>query len=121
MKQGAESSTLREPDYLDDLIEQSSKEPGFTQVWEPYRLVLQVLEERRRLKLTQAEIAHRMGVARPRVTELERNPGGVAFARIVAYVDAVGYRLELGARQPGKGGQPLLVKERRASRMKDQL
>lgn len=39
------------------------------------------------------EVARRMGVARPRVAELESRPLSVSFGRLLAYADALGIPL----------------------------
>ena len=81
-------------DYLDELIEDSCQDPGFAEAWkiEEARIALALL--RKEANLTQDEVAKRMGVARPRVAELERRPLSVSFGRMIAYADAVGIPIE---------------------------
>lgn len=81
----------REPDYLDELIQQSiDHDPGFAEGWAPYAIVGRLIDERTRLGLSQREVAERMGIAQPVVARLENSPEGVALARILAYAKAIG-------------------------------
>ncbi len=50
---------------------------------------------RKQMGLTQQQVADRMGVARPRVAEIERRPDGIAFARILDYARALGASFQL--------------------------
>jgi DNA-binding XRE family transcriptional regulator len=57
-----------------------------------YRLA----EMRRRLGVTQAEVAERMGVAQGRVSAIEHaKPGATELRTLAAYVEALGGRLEI--------------------------
>jgi Helix-turn-helix domain len=53
-------------------------------------------EMRRRLGITQADVAPRMGVTRGRVSALKHaRPGAAELRTLVAYVEALGGRLEI--------------------------
>jgi DNA-binding XRE family transcriptional regulator len=53
-------------------------------------------EMRRRLGITQAEVAGRMAVTRGRVSAIEHaKPGATELRTLVAYVEALGGRLEI--------------------------
>ncbi len=55
-------------------------------------------EMRRRLGVTQAEVAGRMGVTQGRVSAIERaKPGATELRTLAAYVEALGGRLEIVA------------------------
>ena len=94
-----------EPDYVDELIRLSiENEPGFADAWAPYAHVGRLIDERRRLGLSQREVAERMGVGQPVVARMENNPEGVAFARILAYARALGVELVMKpSKQKPKG------------------
>lgn len=86
-----DESEMKQPDYLDHLIQEAKESrPGFASIWEPNAHMLALSTERARLGLSQAEVAARMGVDRTIVTRMENDPAGVAFARILAYAQAIG-------------------------------
>ena len=83
-------------DYLDDLIEaEIARNPRFASEWPAVEAALELAALRQKMGLTQKEVAERMGVARPRVAEIEKNPGRVSYARIVRYAAALGARLAI--------------------------
>ena len=86
----------RETDYLDELVTKAKLQvDGFAEAWAPVEVMHDLVSLRTTLGLTQEQVAERMHVARPRVAEMEKNPGRVSFARIVAYSNAVGGRLSV--------------------------
>jgi transcriptional regulator with XRE-family HTH domain len=82
-------------DYLDQLIEESKKEPEFARAWAALQIVDKLARRREAMGLSQEEVAQRMNVARARVSEIEHRPERVAFSRILAYANAVGAELEV--------------------------
>lgn len=81
---------MEEKDYLNDRISHDlANEPGFAETWAPFAIMGDLVRERVRLGLTQADVARQMGVSQPIVARMENNPPGVAFARILAYAKAV--------------------------------
>lgn len=89
-------------DYLDELIEGSMQDPEFAAAWPAIDAALKFQELRVAAGLTQQQVADRMGVARPRVAEIEKDPAGVSFKRISAYAAAIGaaIRIEAPKTQP---------------------
>ena len=85
-------------DYLDELIEESCKDPSFARKWMAAETRIALVVLRKEANLTQAEVAKRMGVARPRVSELESKPLSVSFGRMLAYAGALGVLIETIAR-----------------------
>ncbi len=81
-------------DYLDELIETSKAEPGFAARWKEADARIALAAIRKEANLTQDEVARRMGVARPRVAELESRPLSVSFGRMLAYANALGVPVE---------------------------
>lgn len=82
-------------DYLDELIETSRKQdPSFSAGWRDAEARISLSILRKEANLTQEEVAKRMGVARPRVAELESRPFSVSFGRMLAYADALGVPIE---------------------------
>lgn len=82
-------------DYLDELIESSrNQDPAFAAGWRDAEVRISLALLRKEANLTQEEVAKRMGVARPRVAELESRPLSVSFGRMLAYADALGVPIE---------------------------
>lgn len=82
-------------DYLDDLIEESlTIDPEFAKVWPAAEARISFATLRKEAHLTQEEVAVRMGVARPRVAELESRPLSVSFGRMLAYANAINVPIE---------------------------
>ena len=82
-----------ERDFLDEMIAEHSKDPEFAKAWAESQARINIASLRKELNLTQAQVAERMGVARPRVAELERRPLSVSFGRMSAYARALGVSL----------------------------
>ncbi|CAN5641678.1 hypothetical protein BH11ARM2_BH11ARM2_25370 [soil metagenome] len=79
-------TTHIERDYLDEIIdERRESDPEFARIMQARELAAELAARRKELGLTQQQVAERMGVSRPRVTEIERRPDGVAFARVLDY------------------------------------
>ena len=81
-------------DYLDELIEENCKDPKFAAKWKEAEARISIAVLRKAANLTQEEVARRMGVARPRVAELESRPLSVSFGRMIAYAEALGVPIE---------------------------
>ncbi|MBI1756639.1 MAG: helix-turn-helix transcriptional regulator [Fimbriimonas ginsengisoli] len=86
-------SGSRQKDHLDELIEESCKDPEFANAWKQSEARLALARLRKLRNLTQQQVADRMGVARPRVAEIERNPLRVSLGRMLRYAEAVGVSL----------------------------
>lgn len=54
---------------------------------------------RKRRKLTQAELAARLGLSQNRVSFLERRPEELSFKQLLGWCPAVGLELRLGERE----------------------
>lgn len=61
-------------DYLDKLHEEAIKQPGFAEVWEPYRIMCELIDERCRLGLSQREIAEKIGTSQAVIARMEGDP-----------------------------------------------
>jgi len=82
-------------DYLDEVVEREcGEDPIFAAEWAEMRARKALARIRRDHQLTQAAVAELMGLPQSRVAEIERSPGKVSFARIVAYAKAVGISVE---------------------------
>ena len=86
-------------DYLDQLVDESNADAEFREKWKLAEARIALAAIRKEANLTQEEVARRMGVARPRVAELERNPLSVSFGRMLAYARALDVPVEKIARQ----------------------
>lgn len=87
------NTKARTKDHLDELIEESCKEPGFVAIWMESEASLALARLRKENNLTQQQVADRMGVARPRVAEIERHPLRVSMGRMLNYAAAIGVTL----------------------------
>jgi len=109
-------------DYLDELIEASKTESKeFAQRWEETEIKFELALLRKKAGLTQQEVADKMGIARPRIAELEARPGHCSFNRIREYVKAVGGGIRFESSIPSEiaakpidpqGGYPATFKQR---------
>lgn len=54
---------------------------------------------RKRRKLTQAEVAARLGLSQNRVSYLEQHPDELSFRQLLGWCTAVGLELRLGTRE----------------------
>ena len=96
------------PDGLEALISHDLEHDlGFADVWAPFAVLRGILDERRRLGLSQADVAARMGLARTAVVKLENDPTGVSFGRILAYARAVG--VEVTTKRSKERPRPVAV------------
>lgn len=54
---------------------------------------------RKSQKLTQEDIAGRLGLSQTRISYLERNPGELSFKQLLSWCSMVGLELRLGERK----------------------
>jgi transcriptional regulator with XRE-family HTH domain len=100
-------------DYLDEMIEESCKDPIFDRIWASSEAVHQLVELRVKLGLTQEDVAKTMKVKRPRVSEIEAHPENVSFSRLSLYASALGATFSI--QEPQISSVPM-VAEKRAGR-----
>ena len=81
-------------DYLDELIAKNSKDPLFAAKWKLSEARIALTTMRKDANMTQEEVAEKMGVSRPRVSELENRPLSVSFGRMIDYANALGVPIE---------------------------
>ena len=55
---------------------------------------------RKHLKLSQTDVASRLGLSQNRLSELENNPGTLTIDQLLALVNALGLELAIGERKP---------------------
>jgi transcriptional regulator with XRE-family HTH domain len=72
--------------------------PGFREMAARRRLVADLAERRRRLGLSQTEVAAAMGTSQSAVARLERGDADVRLSTLERYAAAVGQELALGLR-----------------------
>lgn len=91
-------------DYLDKLNEAAMAQPGYVGVWEPYRVMGALVDERVRLGLTQREVAEELGTSQAVIARMENDPSRVSFARVLRYAEVVGVPIHVGpgTHQPKK-------------------
>lgn len=59
---------------------------------------------RKRHKLTQMEVAARLGLSQNRVSHLEQHPDELSFKQLLGWCTAVGLELRLGERESPESG-----------------
>ncbi len=57
-----------------------------------------LVASRKRRKLTQAEVARRVGLSQNRISYLEKNPDELSFKQLLSWCSAIGLELRLGER-----------------------
>lgn len=57
-----------------------------------------LVASRKRRKLTQAQVAQRVGLSQNRISYLEKNPGELSFKQLLSWCSAIGLELRLGER-----------------------
>lgn len=91
--------TKRESDFLEELIQESSREePQFREMVETAldtrQLLRQLVKERETLGLTQADVAARMATSQPAVARLEAGEIDPKLSTVGRYARAVGKSVE---------------------------
>lgn len=85
-----------ENDYLDELIESNkASDPSFAEKWKEVEAEFKLLDLRKKSGLTQEQVAAKLGVARPRIAEIERHPFSVSFGRLLKYMNAIGADVQI--------------------------
>jgi|SRR5579862_1093496 len=88
-------------DYLDELIDANkAADPAFAEKWKEVEAEFRLLELRKKSGLTQEQVAAKLGVARPRIAEIERHPFSVSFGRLLKYMNAIGADVQIV--EPGR-------------------
>jgi HTH-type transcriptional regulator/antitoxin HipB len=57
-----------------------------------------LVASRKRRKLTQADVAQRVGLSQNRISYLEKNPDDISFKQLLSWCSAIGLELRLGER-----------------------
>jgi HTH-type transcriptional regulator/antitoxin HipB len=56
---------------------------------------------RKHLKLSQTDVANRLGLSQNRISELETNPQTLTVEQLLALLNVLGLEMSLGERTPG--------------------
>ena len=75
-----------------------SAAPSFLPLLTAPQLGQLLVASRKRRKLTQAEVAQRVGLSQNRISYLEKNPGELSFKQLLSWCSAIGLELRLGER-----------------------
>jgi len=94
-------------DEFDEYLEESFRDPGFRAAYEDAkersRLLRCLLELRNSLRLTQAEVARRMGTTQSSVSEFERGGTDPLLSTLQRYARAVTARVRVKMEMPIDG------------------
>jgi len=92
--------------FVKKMLKQPAVKAEYDAQAEEFALLDELLKARRQAGLTQAEVAARMGTKTPAVARLEAGGGSQRHSPSVAtlrkYARAVGCRLEIRLRRPGR-------------------
>ncbi|MDE1180994.1 helix-turn-helix domain-containing protein [Paraburkholderia sp.] len=58
-----------------------------------------LVASRKHRKLTQAQVAQRVGLSQNRISYLEKNAGELSFQQLLSWCSAIGLELRLGERE----------------------
>ena|GEM_PF-6735037 len=95
-------------DFFDQLdAERSAIDPEYAAMRRRQKMVIRLIGLRKELKLTQADVAVKMGVKRAQVAALESRPSSVSMDMIFRYADALGAQITVTP--PIGHGEPVLV------------
>lgn len=61
-----------------------------------------LLSARKRRKLTQTAVAHRLGLSQNRISHLEQNPDEISVKQLLSWCSVIGLELRLGERIEGE-------------------
>ena len=87
---------MDEQDYLDEIIAaRKVSDREFARIMQAREITADLAIRRKTLGLTQQQVADQMGISRPRVTEIETRPDGIAFSRILDYARILGVSFQL--------------------------
>lgn len=68
----------------------------------PTQIGATITGRRKHLKLSQTDVANRMGLSQNRVSELEANPQTLTVEQLLALLNVLGLEMNLGERAGGK-------------------
>lgn len=63
-----------------------------------------LLSARKRRKLTQTAVAHRLGLSQNRISHLEQHPDEISVKQLLSWCSVIGLELRLGERTEGEPG-----------------
>src|SRR4051794_34311800 len=102
-------------DFIDTMLEQALEaDPLAREAYDregrildlERELVGQLVEKRKALGLTQAQVAKRMGITQPRIAHLETLKGGFNLRTLLEYADILGIKLSIAAPAKAPAARP---------------
>lgn len=83
----------------DRYVKQQLKSPAVRQVYEEEKralsIGLELANQRKRIGLTQAQVAKKIGTSTPQLSRTERRPENVNMRTLMRYAEAVGMELDI--------------------------
>jgi len=83
----------------DSFLEEQLKDPIVRQAFEEetkaLRVGIELSNQRKRIGLTQAQVAERIGTSAPQLSRTERRPENANMRTLMRYADAVGMELDI--------------------------
>ncbi|MBQ9292688.1 MAG: helix-turn-helix transcriptional regulator [Campylobacter sp.] len=93
MKIGTKS--LKFDDVLDDMLKDSEFKKEYDALKDEYDLIISLIEARNEAKLTQAQLAEKMGVKQSAVARIESGSLNLRYSTLLNYVKACGKKIAI--------------------------
>ena len=93
MKIGTKS--LRFDDVLDDMLKDPEFKKEYDALKDEYDLIISLIEARNEAKLTQAQLAEKMGVKQSAVARIESGSLNLRYSTLLNYVKACGKKIAI--------------------------
>lgn len=82
-------------EYLENKYDSQDKMNSFNEEYEEFRLGLFLKEERKKLKMTQEEVAKKMGTKKEAISRLENHIENIKIETLIKYASALGKRVSI--------------------------
>ena len=93
MKIGTKS--LKFDDVLDDMLKDPEFKKEYDALKDEYDLIISLIEARNEAKLTQAQLAEKMGVKQSAVARIESGSLNLRYSTLLNYVKACGKKIAI--------------------------
>lgn len=89
-----------------EFLKESLQDPEFKEAYDAlapeFELIAELIQARKRARMSQADVARKIKVHQPSIARLERGGRSPSVARIAQYADAVGKRVTLKSKKSSR-------------------